>query len=242
MNKVILIVDYNNVFTADQHSSDSIEQTFSAVVNAILTTYNDVDSILIRIYAGWYQGQQLTARGSAIMAKLGTINPFPNVFEGRQVYGNIEIASQLYGVNKIWYNTYREKEGPRLLVNKDMDRTHCRNNKENCPLEILTKFTKKNERVCSTPGCTIQNKQVLIQYGQKMVDTMMACDVLSYAEDIDTKAIFVLSDDVDLFPAIVLSRCKNPDVDICIGTRNNLHTDDYNELDFNYNIKTFLLT
>lgn len=242
MKKGVVIVDYNNVFTADQCSETDIEFTFSSVVETILKEFNEIDTLIIRIYAGWYQEDQITARGSDIMTKLGRVNPFPSVFAGRAIRGDIEIVDQINGVDFLWHNTYREKTGPRLVVNRNVERTNCSNNKQNCPVEILIKFTKSRNRICNVPGCTIQNQQVFIQYGQKMVDTMMACDILTYGEEEDTGCIFVLTDDVDLFPSMTLCRCKFPNVVIRVGTRNNWHVQECNNLSDSFNIQFFLLS
>ena len=240
--KGIIIVDYNNVFTSDQCSESDIELTLSSVVEDILNKFTDVDTLLIRVYAGWYQEDEITARGSAIIAKIGQINPFPNVFKNRAIYGHIEFVDQINGVDFLWHNTYRQKEGPRLIVNRNILRPHCSANKEHCPVEILSKFTKKSNRICNVPGCTIQNNHVFTQYGQKMVDTMMACDILTFGEEEDTKCIFVLTDDVDLFPSMALCKCKYPNVDVFVGTRNNRHVQESNNLRNHFNIQTFLLS
>lgn len=157
------------------------------------------------------------------MAKFAHIEPFPNVYEGRSIVGKIDFVEQMYGIDFSWRNTYREKPGPRLIIKKDVQRPHCPNNKDKCPVELLAKFTKKKEKVCQVDGCNVNNMSIFSQYGQKMVDTMMACDILTYGEEEDTEAIYVLTDDVDLFPSMALCSRRNPNVKIFIGTKNNKH-------------------
>ena len=48
----------------------------------------------------------------------------------------------------------------------------------------------------------------------------MVCDVLTYGEDETTKVIYVLTDDVDLFPAVVLCSKKKDTVDLIIKIKN----------------------
>lgn len=82
---------------------------------------------------------------------------------------------------------------------------------------------------------------IFSQYGQKMVDTMMACDILTYGEEEDTEAIYVLTDDVDLFPSMALCSRRNPNVKIFIGTKNNKHVQECDVLNNYFGISTFLL-
>lgn len=241
MSKIVLIVDYNNIFIADNCTAKEIELTLKDVVEQALQVSDTVNEILIRIYEGWYQDEKLTDRGSSIMSKFAQIEPFPNVYKGKSIVGKIDFVEQIYGIDFPWRNTYREKPGPRLIIKKDVHRPHCPNNKDKCPVELLAKFTKKKEKVCHVDGCNVNNMSVFSQYGQKMVDTMMACDILTYGEEEDTAAIYVLTDDVDLFPSIALCSRKNPNVKLYIGTKNNKHVQECDVLNNNFGITTFLL-
>ena len=109
MSKIVLIVDYNNIFIADHNSAKEIELTLKDVVNQALQLSDKVNEIQIRIYEGWYQNEKLTDRGSTIMSKFAQIEPFPNVFEGRSIVGKIDFVEQMYGIDFSWRNTYRPK-------------------------------------------------------------------------------------------------------------------------------------
>lgn len=241
MSKIVLVVDYNNIFLADNQSAKEIELTIKDVIYQALQLSRNVNEILVRIYEGWYQNDKLTDRGSSIISKFAQIELFPNVFDGRAINGRIEFVEQMYGIDFSWRNTYREKPGPRLIINKDAHRPYCPNNKDKCPVELLAKFTKKQDKVCHVEGCNVKNMNVFSQYGQKMVDTIMACDILTYGEDDDTEAIYVLTDDVDLFPSMALCSRKNSNVKIFLGTKNNKHVQECDMLNNNFGITTFLL-
>lgn len=241
MSKAIIIIDYNNVFTCDSCTPEEIEITLNDVINRALNNSSQIDEFYIRIYGGWYQNEMLTDRGSDVMLKFSQINPIPNLYENRRIKGNIEFVEQIYGVDFSWKNTYREKAGPRLIIRKDKHNSHCTNNKEKCPVEILAKFTKHNARICNVEGCQTKNMDVFSQIGQKMVDTMMVCDILTYGEEEDTEFIYVLTDDVDLYPSLVLCCCKNPHVNLFVGTRNNKYQKEQNIISNNFNIQYFSL-
>lgn len=220
MGKVVIILDYNNIFTSDTCTPEEIECTLSTVVQEALAHFSGITECYIRIYGGWYQNGILTGRGSEIMQKFSSICPIPDVFAGRSVLGNVTFVEQIYGVEHSWLNTYREKPGPRLIPRRDVHRAHCVGKKNECPVELLSKFTKKENKVCHIEGCNTVYRDVFSQYGQKMVDTMMVCDILTYGEDEDTLAIYVLTDDVDLYPSLALCRCKFPEIYLSIGIRN----------------------
>ena len=92
MSQIILIVDYNNIFIADNYSAKEIELTLKEVVNQALQTSDKVNEVQIRIYEGWYHNEKLTDRGFSIMAKFAQIEPFPNVYEGRSIIGKIDFV------------------------------------------------------------------------------------------------------------------------------------------------------
>ena len=48
------------------------------------------------------------------------------------------------------------------------------------------------------------HSSVFFSRTQKYVDTMMACDIITFGTDNDVLGVYVLSDDVDLFPAFAM--------------------------------------
>ena len=70
----------------------------------------------------------------------------------------------------------------------------------------------------------------------------MACDILTIAEETETDAIAVMTDDVDMLPALVVSSMKYSRVSYYIATHNKQHaTQDFPPLLNPYHIKTLIL-
>lgn len=247
-DKAVVILDYNNIFTQDNDASD-VQFLLTVIIDEIKNKYNSVRNIVIRAYGGWYNQNGLTNKGSMIQQKLGVIatSLFPVPCGNSIIRGTLELAEQMYGVEGIWNNTYREKEGlPRLIINKNIiDRTECEKDesRDNCPINILKRFSKRNNertkpKICHIPNCK-NSSNVFNQLGQKMVDSIMVCDILTYGEDGTTRVIYVITNDVDLFPAVVLCSKKNENVDLIIKIENDRQLVEYtNYLHmFNPNIK-----
>ena len=184
-----------------------------------------------------------------IQQKLGAIatDLFPVPNGSAMIRGTLELAEQMYGVEGVWNNTYREKEGlPRLIMNKSIiDKTECEKDESRdvCPINILKRFSKRNNERSQPKICHISNcknsSNVFNQLGQKMVDSIMVCDILTYGEDETTKVIYVITDDVDLFPAVVLCSKKKDTVDLIIKIKNERQLVEYTNYlhAFNSNIK-----
>ena len=80
--------------------------------------------------------------------------------------------------------------------------------------------------------------------GQKMVDAMMVCDIISvsnvYKKE-NIESIYVLTDDVDLFPAFAVCRNNASTMDIQLGIINSKNVSLYEEYLKPFNIKVFQL-
>ena len=55
-------------------------------------------------------------------------------------------------------------------------------------------------------GCAVINKEAFVVGSQKMVDTMMATDIIDYSNKPNVRSVSVFSDDTDLMPAILKAK------------------------------------
>lgn len=210
MKTVGILVDFDNIFPRPigEYTEKDIRKVLLFVVNTVRAKLPDVERFIIRLYGGWYANNSLTARASTLSTMLPALNIlFPILVPPKSIIqGNIEIATQLYGHTFVWYNTYREHAGlPKLRINHSVMGVQCGANASTCPVNILKKFTEKKQRVCVTAGCTTVHSSVFFQRTQKYVDTMVACDIISLGTDNEVIGVFVLSDDVDHFPAFAVA-------------------------------------
>lgn len=214
MKTVAILVDFDNIFPRPMnfYTNADIQHVIEIAINTARTAIEDVERFSIRLYGGWYENNSLTARASALSTLLPFLNSvFPIITPPRSIiYGNIELAIQLYGHDYIWYNSYKEHVGlPKLRINDGAIGDKCEANKTICPVKILKKFTDKKQRVCNTPGCNTVHGAVFFERTQKYVDTMIACDIISLANDEEVKGVYVMSDDEDHFPAFAVAHDLN---------------------------------
>lgn len=244
MNQAIIILDYNNVFCRNYNiSREERESIMVSLVDRVVKSYPMVDFIEVRIYGGWYKGQELTRAGSQVMAEHLTMDLFPKVIDERTIIRGVQtVVQSICDVDSIWYNTYREKPGmPRLIINREVKQTMCDENRNHCPIRIVESFARNASRICSVEGCFMDNNRAFIQMGQKMVDAMMVCDMITYSTKDQTRVIFVLTDDVDLFPAIALCRSKQPEKSIELGIVNARNLEAYRDCLKSFNVEVFQL-
>lgn len=242
MGKAIVILDYNNVFCVNHNLTvDQRRFIMSSVLRDIVLNHPSVDYIDVRLYGGWYQDNVLTRMGSQVMSEHLTMDLFPIVMDNQRIiHGSQTVVESIHGIDYIWYNTYREKKGiPRLILNRNSHSELCENNKNHCPVHILERFARKQTRICSIEGCETSNGDAFIQMGQKMVDAMMVCDIISFSSSEKVESIYVLTDDVDLFPALAIGHSNNPSLDIRLGIVNGRNVDIYREYLSFFNINVF---
>lgn len=166
------------------------------------------------------------------------IDIFPIITNIGKVDGSIAIAEQQYGLDFVWYNTFQKKAGlQKVLIDHTKESQICSSNSGQCPVRILQKFIKNKERLCNNNGCTTKHQEILYRKEQKMIDTMMTCDVITYSSEPTVKAIYIASDDVDLFPCIAISKVRNVDKEITLLMKNGLQEPLYSNILSNCNAK-----
>lgn len=210
MRTAIILIDFDNIFPApiNQYSLDAINAKIDFIISSVRSKVADVEKVLIRLYGGWYENMSLTARASGVSVLLPDLNSrFPIISQTSILYGEVVLATQLYGHQFVWYNSFREHVGlPKLRVNTGAMGPECESNKATCPVKILEKFTTKKVKICGNAGCNTKHGEVFFSRTQKYVDTMIACDIITLSMVDDTKGIFVVSDDEDHFPALAVAR------------------------------------
>ena len=223
---VVVIIDFDNYFGTDVAllTIENFELALTDIVVECEKKFKNFQRINIRLYGGWFHDTTFTKQASSIQLLLSQIQIFPKVKNGKVINGDVELVSSLYEIpNHKWQYTYKEKSGiPRIRINHDIIDDMCNNNRNLCPKYLIYKFTSKKQKQCHVSGCTHLHKNIFKGIEQKMIDTMIACDVISTVNDESIKGVFILSDDQDHFPSYALAsnNCKQQDK-IVIGMKNN---------------------
>lgn len=210
-NSGVVIVDFDNVFKRDiaEYSYLDIELFLKDIVRTTTHEIENLRYIEIRLYGGWYRGDILTPRASMLQQYLSAIRIFPKIISDQVIIkGHIEIATTLIvSPNLLFENTLREKNGiARIRVKNEYMSAECSRSPNQCPVKILSKFTKDKSKVCGLNDCSVIHSEIIKGYEQKMVDTMMACDTLYIIQDENINGIFLVSNDTDIIPPLIQAK------------------------------------
>jgi len=194
-----VLVDYDNLLPLFQSLPlASLAQRISSTLDKLSPGLNDVH---IRLYGGWYSDKGLTNKGTRI-AQEALRFPLTIGHQGkilRRVF--CEIASSLIDrkADTLFF-TFRKRTGfrSRLAITLPagcVDPTNC----------TVRAVSKWSSGTCPHTGCTITAPEVFSYYEQKLVDTLLCCDLIALGKRSPGPVIFVLSDDDDIVPACLLA-------------------------------------
>lgn len=248
MKTVVILIDYDNYFGADvsKISPEQMELSFKEMIRLCESEFSDFNSIQIRLYGGWYKETSFTKVASEVQQLLSQVNVFPKVTAKQVLNGTIELATTLHIKPEfVWGYTHKEREGvSRIRINHECADDLCKDNRTTCPKYLLYKFTDSKDRKCFVDGCNNLQKNVFKGAEQKMVDTLIACDVISASEDNTVIGVLVISDDQDHLPSLALASIKKKEnvQSIVLGIKNEQVNEFVSNFMQPFNIKTALVS
>lgn len=209
---VYVLIDFDNFYTEHYQGKNQawLIHELNKVVTNVLDYQQYVKTIFIRLYGGWMENGMLTTAASLIQQELSvnSIFPMPHPKSEGLLRGSVEIATTLISIpDNVWDNTRKSKNGlPQIRVEHTALNEYCLSNTDRCPVLILKAFLKKKTRKCSIIGCDGTNVSVFKTVEQKMVDTLLSCDLLHVSNIPSVSSIIVMTDDFDIHPAIATAR------------------------------------
>ena len=202
----VVLVDFQNVFfnLAFSDSYDWLPAELESFVAAAVAADTSPEWIAVRLYGSWVEDGLLTKQGSLAQQAIAQGPAFPLVVGRRVVAGEIELALSLVDLPSIrWPSFIKRQQGlSRVKIAKSLLPKNCIDDRTLCPIRSLQHFSHGRERKCSAAGCEVLNNQAFETTTQKMVDTLLACDLMELARKPATRAILVVTGDVDLMPAV----------------------------------------
>lgn len=214
-NTAAALVDFDNWYRATPAAQVEpvLAHCLNEVTRELVQLGPRVEFILIRLYGGWTENGTLTPLASEVAAAASVGNPFPLALqrEGRIIHGEVALAHNLSIAPHVDLgDSSRRRSGPpRLRLNGTPLPAGCIEDMESCPAKILQRFTKAPTKSCPSSSCPVTAETAFVTREQKMVDTLMACDLLDLAHDDDVVAAAVVSADVDLLPPLIHARSLN---------------------------------
>lgn len=233
--KSVILIDYANVFFNDKVSASNLQYRVKQFVEECLASYPDTNQIDVRLYGGWKTDSTFTQQADAVRGYLDSLNSelFPCVYNNHKVYGSVIVVTSQYNLEIEWQNTMREKHARHFLKVLVDQHEVCEADPSQCPLHLVANATRGEKVNCPIQGCGEINIHQLVRMEQKMVDSMMTCDILEYVHDSDYRLIEVVSDDVDLHPALALAGSRYSEknhVSLLLMVRNARNCEQYHSL------------
>jgi hypothetical protein len=159
------------------------------------------------LYGGWHENGALTAHASEVLQMLRPASLFPVVRGGEChviVRGQVELVESLLQQPAIsWQHTYQKRSGSRRIRLQSPLPHGCVGAQDTCLARSLARFTRSRTSICPQPTCSVTNAEAFFYTEQKMVDTLLACDLIYLAQERPAEWVVVASDDWDLLPPLV---------------------------------------
>ena len=196
---MFVLVDYDNIQAQIREKGvfDVVDILFNSIASAVLVKER---RLVFRLYGGWYEGDSLSPRAQKITSELQ--NQFPRVIidnSGSGYFVNVELAYSLAcDPERHLFYTYRRKSAPRGL--RVSGPNSCIKGNSDCCIRGLNKFIEKGK--CPEQGCeeSVQNR--LWRSEQKMVDTMLSADLITFCAREEGHQVCVVTSDDDLWPPL----------------------------------------
>lgn len=208
-----VLIDYDNVDfpireKGPRYTIERIASQLCARVPAIPRRVN------FRLYGGWYDLTSMTRYAEDISLKLSadfprTFRPLASSASQETLVLQAELARSLLvdPVNNLLH-TFRERETPKGFRVNAPQSVGCV--QVDCGLRYLKDLIKKGR--CPANNCNIMVQDLLIKSEQKLVDVMLASDLLHIVETRPQELIAIVSSDEDLWPALRQALLKTQNV------------------------------
>lgn len=198
--QVHALIDFHNL--PPQLKAGNPESLARAIDALILSHYPRTHEVNIRLYGGWYEEQGLSKDGTRLTQEVGASFPLSLIGEDGEVrYVRCEIASSLVDSRSdLFPATLRNRHGLDWFI-RDPQPARCID-KANCTVSLVMRWSRNG---CPTPGCPVRSIEAFRCIQQKLVDTLICCDLLSLAVPDPATPVFLISEDDDFVPALLLA-------------------------------------
>jgi len=196
-----VLLDYDNVVPLVRQALPAI----SARLHTALEQYApNLDDVHIRLYGGWYDIAGLTSLGTVVTQEIAQHFPIAILAtQGTNIVRRIfcELASSLIDSGPdilVW--TFRRRRGIRSRLTS-LRPQNCAAGGQ-CLIQSVVKWSRGK---CPIPGCNVTAEDAFSYCEQKLVDTLLCCDLVALAGRTPPPSIFVLSEDDDMMPAFLMA-------------------------------------
>lgn len=197
-----IFIDYDNLLPA-QKSAGILDVITRALIQLPFDTGIFRGKCDVRVYGGWYEGTHITRLAEDVAVEIQ--REFPTVIRlpisGRDhvsLLANAELAVALIQEpGHHLFNTYRRKGKPANVRVKEPAIVGCTENA--CILPMMKRLLRTGS--CPQVNCAVAMNDLVYRNEQKIVDTMLSCDLIHAANGIADRIILVSGDD-DFLPPL----------------------------------------
>lgn len=199
---IAICIDYDNLSSL-QKTAGILDVVQKTLLEASEMFLKNIGTCEVRLYGGWYEGADFSVLSQQISVSIQ--NDFPNVLRVPNEEGEIIIfrvtaelaVSLLEEPGHQLFNTYRRKGRPNNIRVETPASVGC--STSTCPLPLAKKLLQNGR--CPTQGCVTGGGALVYRHEQKLVDTMLTCDLM-YLANQAYDLIFIISADDDFLPPI----------------------------------------
>ena len=158
-------------------------------------------SISLRLYGGWYDDKGLTRDGDRFARDIG--QGFPLVLRHPSGLQRIHceiVSSLLINPNQLFPATVRTRRGLRRGTSARRPR-NC-NNLNSCSIFKMRDWLRGQ---CPERACPVTSDDVFRRREQKLVDSLISCDLITIAHNSQQSPALLVTEDDDLVPAMLLA-------------------------------------
>ncbi|MCC7510009.1 MAG: NYN domain-containing protein [Planctomycetes bacterium] len=216
-----VFVDYDNLHPR-QKEAGVLDVLTKTLVQVPWDTSETRGRCEVRVYGGWYEGESITRMAEDLTVELQ--KDFPVIVRIPLTNGatlamhtNAELAvSLLQEPGHHLFNTFRRKGKPPDIRVEEPATVGCTD--AACLLPQVKTLLKSGK--CPKAGCTVATCELLYRHEQKIVDTMLTCDLI-HASALPTGWIILISGDDDFLPPLRTILLRDRAVVRCYPKPNN---------------------
>ena len=198
----IVCIDYDNLLPL-QKMGGVLDVVTKVLVQLTWDLSITRASCEVRVYGGWYEGNQMTRLAQDVTVELQ--RDFPKIIRIPRTDGTLvalqataELAvSLLQEPGHHLFNTYRRKGKPANVRVEKPEDVGCVD--AACVLPQMKNLLKRGN--CPKAGCSVTNCDLVYRHEQKLVDTMLTCDLIHSVDRVTGRVILVSGDD-DFLPSL----------------------------------------
>lgn len=200
--KITVCIDYDNLNPRQKAAGilDVVQRIFSQASGLFSKNLGVCE---IRLYGGWYEGDNLSMLSQQLSVQIQS--DFPAIIRVFRESGQVAVVrttaelavSLLEDPSHQLLNTFRRRGRPSNVRVETPSSIGC--SSTTCPLPLLKKLLAKGR--CPTHGCISGGNSLVYRHEQKLVDTMLTCDLIYLASQ-ECDFLFIVSADDDFLPPI----------------------------------------